>query len=392
MLIRDPQGRRHPRQHWRFLLALLLIVSHVVMVSDFATAAALNLKDKFNAQAYGNNDGSQSWLGNWEEVGESTSPTSGTWQVAKDGDLPAYSLRKTGLRDTGIQREADLTSFTSANLKFDYRRQALTPAHSVEVQVSSHGLGGPWVTVATIDGGPDDATDPAYLSRSIDITKHISSTTAIRFYHPVTSGSFGKPHALFLDNIAIVGNSEPVSDPIGDQPDVDGAPIGGSAPGPDPDFVAGLIFAKPDTVSLTEDGSATFDPLSNDFDPDGDALSVAIMGEPGVGAITVEASGSFLFRPPDNVAGMTSTVYTIEDGSGSADSATITFLVIGVNDPPIGASDVIVLTSYLPQMLFVLANDTDIDDDLLEIAPVEQPPNGEVTLNSYAIKFFPQPG
>ncbi|MFV1962746.1 MAG: Ig-like domain-containing protein, partial [Acidimicrobiia bacterium] len=651
----------------------LLVVTHVVVVSDPGVAAVANLKDEFNSQEYDNNDGSQLWLGDWQEVGESTDPTSGVWQVAQDGAFPGYSLQKTGSKDYGIQRQANLQGFSSASLNFDYRRQGLTPAHSVEVQVSASGFVGPWTTVSTIDGGPGLATDPAYVSRSVDIAAYISSATAIRFYHPTTSGAFGTPKALFLDNIEIVGNTTtnqaPVLGTVGGQSGVEGSLIGFTATGSDPDvgdlltfslagvvpagasITAGGVFtwtptetqgpgvyafdvvvtddgtpnldasetvgvtvtetntapvavdpgdqadaegdsvsvfvaasdvdlpadtltwsasglpnglsidagtgeilgtvgssasagsvysvivtvaddgspglqdqvgfdwtitatetetntaptgtdqppvpiakvnaapvgvndqyavvqgqtltvaapgvlgndsdidgdtltatllglpshgtvelatdgsftyihtgadasndafwyqvsdgngglatavvtivvkernhdpvAVPDVIYLTEDGSVTFDPLSNDFDPNDDALTIVIVEQPSVGVITVQAGGRYDYEPPPNFAGIASATYTITDGRGGADSAGISFLVSGVDDPPIGGPDDIVLSSYLTQVILVLAKDTDADGDVLKIGSVEQPQDGEVTFDSSTVEFTPQSG
>ncbi|MCZ6661590.1 MAG: hypothetical protein O6951_01505, partial [Actinobacteria bacterium] len=261
--IKGPQRRTSPRQYWRLLLGFLLVVAQVVVTSDPGYAAVENFKDEFNAQAYDNNDGSQSWLGDWEEVGESTDPTSGEWQVVQDGAFPAYSLRKTDSINSGIQRQANLQAFSSASLNFDYRRQELTPAQNMEVQVSTNGFVGPWTTVFTITGDVGvPTTDPAYLSQSIDIGAYISSTTAIRFYVPNLSGAFGVPKTLFLDNIEIISdtNQAPVLDPVGDQSGAEGSLIGFTATGSDPDgdgFTFTLAGTVPSGASITSGGVFT---------------------------------------------------------------------------------------------------------------------------------------
>ena len=121
-------------------------------------------------------------------------------------------------------------------------------------------------------------------------------------------------------------------------------------------------------------------------------IAIAIIEQPSAGVITAQAGGSYRYEPPANFAGTASATYTISDGRGGADSATISFLVIGVNDAPIGRPDDIVLTSYLPQAIFVLANDSDVDGDVLKIGSVEQPQDGEATVVSNTIEFTPPSG
>ncbi|HIE21501.1 MAG TPA: hypothetical protein EYP73_02735, partial [Acidimicrobiia bacterium] len=109
----------------RVLATLSLVAAQVALGAETVIAATETLKDEFNAISYGNDDGSLTWLTAWEEVGEATDPTSGDWQVVQDGSFAAYSLEKRGAADSGVQRVADLTGFTTATLRFDYRRESL---------------------------------------------------------------------------------------------------------------------------------------------------------------------------------------------------------------------------------------------------------------------------
>ena len=90
--------------------------------------------------------------------------------------------------------------------------------------------------------------------------------------------------------------------------------------------------AVDDTGSMPQDSTATFDVLSNDSDPDGDALTLTISSPPAsvVGTATL-VNGEIQFAP---AAGSTATAvigYTITDGNGGTDSATLTVTVTGVN-------------------------------------------------------------
>ena len=102
--------------------------------------------------------------------------------------------------------------------------------------------------------------------------------------------------------------------------------------------------AVDDTVALDEDTSATFGPTGNDTDGDGDALAISVIGgqpaSPGgtvslpEGDVTVGLDGRTLtFTPLANYNGTLVVPYSVTDGQGGSDEATITFEVAAVNDP-----------------------------------------------------------
>ncbi len=74
------------------------------------------------------------------------------------------------------------------------------------------------------------------------------------------------------------------------------------------------------------------DLLSNDFDPDGDALT--FISPPTTtaqgGSLTVSANGSFTYNPPRGYSGADSFTYTVSDGQGGTNSATVSITVTGV--------------------------------------------------------------
>ncbi|MBN2630562.1 MAG: Hint domain-containing protein [Rhodobacteraceae bacterium] len=73
------------------------------------------------------------------------------------------------------------------------------------------------------------------------------------------------------------------------------------------------------------------DVLANDTDPDGDALTVTSITQPANGTATLGSDGTILFTPESGFAGDTTLTYTLSDGKGGTDSATVTFTV---NPPP----------------------------------------------------------
>ncbi|MCB0969089.1 MAG: tandem-95 repeat protein, partial [Ilumatobacter sp.] len=90
-----------------------------------------------------------------------------------------------------------------------------------------------------------------------------------------------------------------------------------------------------------------------DADPDGDTIVVsAINADPGLvgtavagsngGTFSVQPDGTVTFDPGDDFNGLgagetatTEITYTIDDGNGGTDTATVTFTVTGLNDGPI---------------------------------------------------------
>ncbi|WP_206018239.1 Ig-like domain-containing protein, partial [Pseudoalteromonas sp. Z9A5] len=130
---------------------------------------------------------------------------------------------------------------------------------------------------------------------------------------------------------------------------------------------------------------ATGNVLTNDTDADGDALNVTqfvIDGDTtvynagttatitGVGALLINADGSFTFTPaPDYNGPVPSATYTVSDANGGIDTAVLSFNdIIAVNDAPEAINDgPFTVTEDTPATGNVLTNDTDIDGDTLNV-------------------------
>ena len=87
-------------------------------------------------------------------------------------------------------------------------------------------------------------------------------------------------------------------------------------------------------VVTDEDTSLVIDPTSNDSDPDGDPLTVIAFDAASVQGGTVVNNGGndLLYTPASNFNGADSFNYTISDGKGGTDSATVFITVNPVND------------------------------------------------------------
>ncbi len=101
--------------------------------------------------------------------------------------------------------------------------------------------------------------------------------------------------------------------------------------------------ANDDALSVLEDATdAPLDVLANDSDGDGDPLTLAIVTGPTNGTASVSDGGTpsdpsddvLLFSPNDDFFGTDAIVYSVDDGNGETDTATVAITVDPVNDEP----------------------------------------------------------
>jgi len=124
--------------------------------------------------------------------------------------------------------------------------------------------------------------------------------------------------------------------------------------------------------------------LTNDSDADGDSLSVAGSTPPANGSLVMNLDGSFSYTPNENYNGQDTFGYTVADGNGGTDTATVFLTVAAVNDPPVALDDSYSTDEDVPLHIpasGVLGNDTDIEGDLLTVVLVTGPSSGALTLN-----------
>ena len=73
--------------------------------------------------------------------------------------------------------------------------------------------------------------------------------------------------------------------------------------------------------------------LTNDTDPDNDALTAGSASDPAGGTVTLNADGSFTYTSDAGFSGTDTFTYTVSDGVGGTDTGTVT---ITVSQPVIG--------------------------------------------------------
>jgi len=124
--------------------------------------------------------------------------------------------------------------------------------------------------------------------------------------------------------------------------------------------------ANDDEASVLEDSSVTIPVLGNDYDVDGDPLSVSIVSGPANGRATVNPDGTITYTPNPDFCGTDSFTYKACDPSGACDTATVTITVTCVNDAPVAQDDTYTTNEDTPLLVpapGILGNDYDVDGD-----------------------------
>jgi VCBS repeat-containing protein len=147
--------------------------------------------------------------------------------------------------------------------------------------------------------------------------------------------------------------------------DIDGPSIQNA-----PHAIVDQFFGTEDTpLHVTAPGI-----LSNDVDFDGDPLTVALVNGPAHGTLTLNADGSFDYRPFTDFNGLDSFSYKANDGLFDSNVATVRLTVSPVNDAPVPNDDIAGVAKgraiTADAQHGVLANDGDVDADGLSVSAV----------------------
>jgi hypothetical protein len=140
--------------------------------------------------------------------------------------------------------------------------------------------------------------------------------------------------------------------------------------------------AEDDAALTDEDTAVNIDPAANDFDPDGDAVTVsAIASAPANGTAVVEPDGTVTYTPDPDFNGTDGFFVTVTDAVGGFAESEVTVTVEAVNDDPVAVDDTGNTTVDNALTIDALANDLDVDGDTLQITAVTDGSNGTVENN-----------
>ncbi|WP_028889783.1 Ig-like domain-containing protein, partial [Tenacibaculum ovolyticum] len=160
--------------------------------------------------------------------------------------------------------------------------------------------------------------------------------------------------------------------------------------------------AVADIVTTYAGAEVSGNVLTNDEDKEGDGQTVTSNTNPTNGVLIINADGSYVYTPAKDFVGNDSFTYTIcDDGTPQAcDTATVTITVLPVigteeNDAPVANNDTGTTEADIPVNGNLIANDFDLNGDLITIntTPVTNPTNGTVIINADGTYIYtPTPG
>lgn len=191
---REPRPRARPAVTCTALAVALLLV---LIGSVLESARADTFRDDFDAVSYAGNNGTQFWASTWREINESDGANASDERVIWDLGSLRLRVRDNDGGGEGVQRQADLSAYTSATLSFNYSRWPMYRATDyVTLAISDNG-GASWTDLDRFVG---PAFDPDYTFVTYDISAHLSANTRIRF---LTSPWMLWASQVMFDNIEI---------------------------------------------------------------------------------------------------------------------------------------------------------------------------------------------
>jgi gliding motility-associated-like protein/uncharacterized repeat protein (TIGR01451 family) len=141
-------------------------------------------------------------------------------------------------------------------------------------------------------------------------------------------------------------------------------------------------IAGDDQAVVNEDSVLLYDVSTNDADADGDDLSFTIFDgiDATEGTLTMDENGVITYVPPTDFNGTVDFTYIACDPNNNCDTATVTIVVVPINDAPIGVDDVYTINQDTTLDNDVSINDSDIDSSNLTITLDTDVTNGTLTL------------
>ena len=150
-----------------------------------------------------------------------------------------------------------------------------------------------------------------------------------------------------------------------------------------------MPLAVNDSGTVDEDASVQLDVLANDSDVDGDTLTVANVTQTLVGVVAQGAGNTLVYTPTANFNGVVTFTYEAYDGVAASLPALVTIAVQPVNDAPGAIDDTAATLEDVSVTVDVLANDSDLDGDLLQVISVGSPAAGVATVTANQVVYTP---
>jgi hypothetical protein len=133
--------------------------------------------------------------------------------------------------------------------------------------------------------------------------------------------------------------------------------------------------------------------MGNDSDPNGDDILVSVVVPPSVGTFNLNVDGSFTYTPTLDYDDVVTFTYEVVDEYGGSAFAMTTITMEGINDAPVAVNDYVFTFEDVSVSIPVLANDYDVDEDVLSVDSITGPFHGTATISGTTeVLYDPDPG
>lgn len=151
--------------------------------------------------------------------------------------------------------------------------------------------------------------------------------------------------------------------------------------------------ATHDTQSTALNTPLTFDPRTNDSDPNGDPIAITAKTNGAKGTVSIGGSGTTLtYTPGTDQTGNDTFTYTISDPSNASATGSVVMAISSGNGSPIAEADATIAVPTVPVTVNVRGNDSDPDDDVLTITTVATPTKGAAQISNGNIVYTANSG
>jgi len=228
------------------------------------------------------------------------------------------------------------------------------------------------VTIAVLDNDSDPDGDPLTITSTTNPSNGSVSIVGDEIVYTPNTGYFGSDSFQYTISDG-QGHSETATVTI-EVTDVNMMPD-----------------AVNDSEKTDQDTPVTISVLTNDTDPDGDTLSITGATAPLNGTVSVSGN-DIIYTPNTGFSGTDIFDYSITDGQGNNDTASVVVTVEKTNESPLAVDDSRTTDENTPVTIAVLANDSDPDGDTLSITDTTSPSNGTVSIVGDSIVYTPNSG
>lgn len=141
----------------------------------------------------------------------------------------------------------------------------------------------------------------------------------------------------------------------------------------------GIPVATSETITVVYNGSATFNVLDNDSDPDSDPIVISSFTTPSNGILVDNGNGLFTYTPNASFGGSDSFTYKVSDGKDV--SITTGYVTLDIQSGTLAFNDTATTQEDAPILINVVENDVDTDGDPITITSVGNAGDGSVVNN-----------